>query len=274
MAYSAQRSGTGWIRIDDGDLQELLTKWSKNATAEIRAALQQPMAIAQATASHIHDRVIRGQFASPPQPYKQRATAGPRKHKSYYISPAYAVAAGLGERTKFRSSAEMHGAIGSTPGKSNVTGGMWRGLQVRNYGSEFAVIEFGGSSLGSKSVLTANSKAVKDDAGQITYKLVPDKNGKMVRKQVRELARDTEGNVTRRRKPRLERNNVKAFAVFKHLGVNILEPRSDEVQAMWAAVVAQAGLVISAAFGAQSATAQPGGNPALYGAIIRQFRRA
>lgn len=273
MAYSAQRLGEDWIAYGDSELQEIVQKWSKNATAEIRAALQRPIAIANATAHHIRDRAMRGQFANPAQPYSERASAGPKKHKSYYISPAYAAAAGLGEQTRFRSSAEMHRATGSTAGQANVTGGMWAGLQVRNFGSDAAVIEFAGSSLGTKSTLNANSFATKDADGNLLHKLVQDKQGRVVKRQVRTLARDEGGNVKYRRKPRLERNNLKAFAVFQHLGVGLLEPRQDEVDAIWAAFSREAGLVITGIAGAHYQGDSAAGNPALFGAIVREFRK-
>lgn len=268
MAYSAQKVGDAWIAYGDSGLQEIVQKWSKNATAEIREALQRPIAIANATANHIRDRAMRGEFANPPEPYSERPTAGPRRHKSYYISPAYAAAAGLGEQTRFRSSADMHRATGSTSGRANVTGGMWAGLQVRNFGSEGAVVEFAGSSLGTKSTLTANTKKVGGN-----YEVTLSDNGKLRAKQVRELSRDEGGNVKYRRKPRLERNNLKAFAVFKHLGVGLLEPRQDEIDAIWAAFSREAGLVITGIAGAQYQGDSAAGNPALFGAIVREFRK-
>jgi len=256
-----------WIRIDDTGLQDIVQKWSKNATAEIKAALQRPIAIANATAAHIRDRAMRGQFATTADAYKDRASAGPEKRKSYYVSPAYAAAAGLGKQTRWKSSAEMHRAAAARGG-GRITGGMWSGLQVRNYGADAAVVEFSGSTLGSRSTLTANTKKVGG-----SYEVTLSDNGKLKAKQVRELMRDEGGNVTYRRKPRLERNNLKAYAVFKHLGVGLLEPRQDELDAIWAAFSREAGLVITGIAGAQYKGDAAAGNSALFGAIVREFRK-
>jgi len=130
------------------------------------------------------------------------------------------------------------------------------------------VVEFSGSTLGTKSTLTANTKKVDG-----SYEVTLSDNGKLKAKQVRELMRDEGGNVTYRRKPRLERNNLKAYAVFKHLGVGLLEPRQDELDAIWAAFSREAGLVITGIAGAQYKGDAAAGNSALFGAIVREFRK-
>lgn len=70
-----------------------------------------------------------------------------KKRFHYHISKSYAEALGL-RKTWFRDSWTFHKGINATPGI--VTGGMLKGMRVRNYGIKGAVIEFAGKSLGSR----------------------------------------------------------------------------------------------------------------------------
>lgn len=247
----------------------ITVKWSTAALGDAAALakLAQPMAVARATANQLRQRVLSGRTATPPKPYAQRPTSGPRRHKSYYVAPAYAEALGLGDQTKFRSSADFHAATNAKAGTGSLTGGLWRSLQVRNWGKDAAVIEFGGSSLGAKSTRTAITKT---KAG--TFEVTVSKDGKVAAKQAREFVRTEDGKVKYRRKPRLERNAVKAAAVFKHSRIGLLQCTDAEAQAQVAAVMAKAGILVAACFGASSPTASPGGDRNLYAAILREMR--
>ena len=228
------------------------------------------MAIAQAFAVQLRNRAQAGQFATAPEGYKDRATSGPRQHKSYYISPAYALACGLDKQTRFRSSREMHSALPGGHQYGNVTGKMWEGLQVRNWGDDAVVVEFGGSSLGAKSILTATTKR---KAGE--YEVTLSANGKLRAKQVRELNRDEGGQVKYRRKPTLIRNNLKANSVFQYLRIGLLQPTDSEIAAATAAVAHHADIIVKGRFGASlDATGPaPSGNMRLYQAILAGFRK-
>ena len=72
-------------------------------------------------------------------------------HKGFMANPAYAQAAGAGDGSKKRlwpSSLAFHNAAGARAGTGNVTGGMWRGFQVRTYDKNAVVLDFAGSSIG------------------------------------------------------------------------------------------------------------------------------
>lgn len=247
----------------------ITVKMSKTAMKDpaTLARLAQPMAIAKATASHLRNRIHRGQTATPPDPYNGTPTAGRGKTRRYYLSPAYAERLGLGNQTRWESSRAMHQAKGLRPGKASATGQMQAGLQVRNFGSDSAVIDYGGSSLGASSTRTAITKAKHG-----TYEVTVANNGKVAARQARELSRDEGGQVKYRRKPKLVRNALKAAAVFTGSRVGLLQCTPDEIQAMQAAVATRAGILVAACFGARTPTSEPGGDRALYNAIMQEFK--
>lgn len=250
---------------------DVTVKWSKSATEVTRADLAQPMAVATAFAQHLRDRATAGKFATTPEAYKDKPTSGPRRHKAYYISPYYAEKCGLGKQTRFASSREMHAALPGGHQLGNVTGEMWKGLQVRNWGDDGVIVEFGGSSLGAKSTLTAITKR---KAGE--YEVTLSGNGKLRAKQVRELSRDEGGNVKYRRKPKLVRNNLKAYAVFQYLRIGLLQPTDAELAAAAAAVRNHADIIVRGRFGAALGGAEqgaPSGTMRLYQAMMAGFRK-
>ncbi len=225
--------------------------WSKSATPDVKAALAVSMAVARATAAHIRRRILGGKTATPPRPYfgprapiLDKRTGKPRR-RFYYISPAYAAELGIPGQTRWASSSEFHRHVGVRPGTGHVTGGMWKGLQVRNFGSQGALIEFARSSLGASSVRSANVRHVK---GQ--YQLQRNRRGKLVAKRVVELSRDEGGAVKYRRKPKKVRNSAKAGRIFKSTKVGLLQPTPAETQAQLAAVAEQAQAVVAVSFGA------------------------
>lgn len=241
-------------------------KWSKGADENLQAALAQPMALATAAAKHIQQRVLQGRFATTPEPFSSAPKAGPTKKPRYYVSPAYAAAAGLGEQTRWESSQAMHRAAGMTPG--NGTGEMIRNLQVRNYGSEGAVIEPAGSSLGSSSTRTALTTSKKG-----TFEITLSDNGKLRARQVREMSRDEGGKVKFRRKPKLVRNALKASTLFKNLNIGLLQNTDDELVAMANALAAVMALKTAKALGAKVTNLPHGGDPRLYAACFRELNR-
>lgn len=243
---------------------QIKVKWSKAASAKtpdgdaIRRRLQQPMAYQTALAKILVTRAMKGVFATPAKPYKSAATAGPKKKKAYYISPQYAVELALGLQTKFASSAEMH-QIAGIRAAGHASGAMWKGLQVRNFGSKGAVIEFGGSSLGSSSTRTAISRRVTG----------PVQKGQQAPRSIHQ----EDGSVKYRRKPKLVRNSEKAGRVFKNSRVGLLQPTQNEYNAIHAAFLFRAGQVVNEAFGLKAPGGQPTGDPALYREIMKEFNQ-
>ncbi len=230
--------------------------------------LRQPMTIAIATANTIRQRVaVRGQLVTPANAYRATPDAGPTKKPRYYLSPAYAEAAGLGTQTRWESSAVMHAAVGAKTGTGNTTGALWKpgALQVRNSGDS-AIIEFGGSSLGASSTRTALTKKVHG-----SYHVTLSDNGKLRAKQVSELKRDEGGDVQYRRKPKQVRNAVKAGTVFKNSRIGLLQPTEAESQAQFNAFRSQCGLAVAACFGG-NCKSESGGDRALFDAIMRNWK--
>jgi hypothetical protein len=186
---------------------------------------QLALPIARAVAAAIYERVaVRGRTATPPASYK-RAAGGTRRNRTrYYITDAYAAKLGLSE-TNWPDSASMHEAAGVRAGTHKVTGGMWDGLQVRNFGAsgKAAIIDFGGSSLGASSARSARTRAV---AGKYVVTINGAGAAKAVR--AREKVRNEAGEVQFRRKPKLVQNWMKAGTVFKHAAVGLLQPTDRE----------------------------------------------
>jgi hypothetical protein len=233
---------------------------------KILAQLAQPMALATATARHIHRRIAAGDTATPAEAYSTKPTSGPAKARRYYISPAYAERVGLGKQTRWKSSAEMHAAKGLQPGKASATGEMLRNITVRNWGGEGAVIEFTGSSLGASSTRTARTRKVGG-----TYEVTLSDNGKVRARQVRELTRDEGGAVQYRRKPKLVRNREKAAAVFRHSRVGLLQTTDDETLALWCAWANKAGSLVRRAMGIPEGVPIVGGNRQLFDAATQEL---
>lgn len=256
-------------------------KWSKGAQAAgstIQADLKQPMAIASAMADHLRRRCIGGEFATEPKPFSTKAKLtrkGKPRALGYYVSPAYAVEAHT--KTAYPDSAAFHAAAGAIAGAGNVTGKMWAGLQVRNFGDQSAIVEFGGSSLGAKSIRSANTRAVRDQSGALVHEWVKDRQGRLIKRQKRELVKDDEGKQKYRRKPALVRNNLKAYAVFRHSHIGLLQPTDGEIYTVLQAFRAEADIVVKGALGQHLDSTPPPPPPGvsnnLYYAMLNNFRK-
>jgi len=215
------------------------------AYAEALGKMSPTLAIAAALADQLAYRVFRlGEPAQPFPGYKHytletvevtdsrgRKYQAQRKVKSgsnqkargYKVSPAYARATlGSDDQVWFESSKDFHDKAQVIPGTYFATGGMAAGLQSRNFGMDAAIIEFAGSSLGSKSTRTAlTDKGDATEAGQ-ALRWRRDENRRF-RLEGRKLRRDEDGNVKYRQKPTLIRNWIKAGSVFQHHHVCILQ---------------------------------------------------
>lgn len=250
---------------------EVRVRYTRAAQADpsLMAKLQQPMILAEALARRVYDRVVnRGDLATAVKQYKaerrsakavktarkrfnraeqaflaarergdkngmQRATERMRKADDaaqqagdklvpFRISDEYAKILGITE-TRFDSSAHFHNTLGVKPGSFRVSGGMWSGLQVRNVGGSAAVIDFSGSTTGGQRQRTT-----------------------------------TAGGRARSRAPKV-RNQIKAGTVLRNSGVNVIQPKEQEIEAMVAGVTRWSqeliGRLLGATAGPMSTTA-------------------
>lgn len=240
-----------------------LSQTGKKATGEALRRLNVAMDVAEATALHIRGRAQRGHFATVAAPYAGEPKNKRGRRRKYVISEAYAQKLGVQE-TKWASSAALHRAAGGTPGYT--TGGMWEGLRVRNYGAEGAIIEFGGSSLGSRG--SRKLKTKKSNSIEIVQS-----GNKVKVRQRREYARDDEGKVQVGKAIATVQNRQKAGSVFARMKVGLLQPTQSESDAQVTAILGALGKATALAFGAQGTleikSAQ--GDPALVRAINQKI---
>ena len=172
--------------------------------------LAQPMALGEALAHRVSQRVSqRGDTATAAKAYagermrrgrtRKDGSIGKPRPFGFVVSKDYAQAIGL-QDTWFESSADFHRKANVRAGSFRVSGGMWSGLQVRNVGSSGVVVDFAGSSLGSS----------------------------------RQSSRTASGRA--RRRAVKVRNQLKAGTVFRTSGVNVIQPKDNETDALVAAV--------------------------------------
>ena len=159
------------------------------------------------------------------------------QERGYTISEEYARALGLSQTT-FPSSAAFHAATGVKPGSARVTGGMWRGIQVRNVGSNAAVVDFGGSSVGG----SRQSSTTKGGRKRTAVPLV--------------------------------RNQIKGGTVFRQSSVNVLQPKDTENEAMAAAVCRWSQQLLARTLGATAGEFTTTSDRALLAGIMRLHNEA
>lgn len=202
------------------------------------------LAIAKESARHVQWRARRGDFATVPKRYKNKEFWKNGAVKKFRVSKPYAQQAGVGGQTEWDSSAEFHRSVGKAQG--DVSGGMWAGLQVRNWGSTGSIVEFARSSMASA------PKRIKQPR---------------VRKALTEAEKQQRAEA-RTAKPTKVQNRVKADAVFRALKIGLLQHKPQETQAITAAVSAVTGKQLASAFGGTLRIGGDTGNTALYRAIV------
>jgi len=221
---------------------EIVPRFSKaireDPDPRVLARLERPIKVAQAVAKHISSRIKRGRFATPPQPYATRATAGPKKRPRYYISPAYAAAIGRPGETQWASSAEFHAAVGATPG--NTSSALIQTIGIRNNGRRGALIEFRGSSLGARSVKRARRKRSNEKYDAQT--------GAKLKAEFA-IRRDDKGRAVYSKKARKARNQDKAGIVFRHLRIALLQLSGRERDAVLQGFVAVSSGIVDNSLG-------------------------
>jgi len=149
--------------------------------------------------SHVKRRAMRGELATKARPYST-GRKGKNGRPGYVVAQAYSERSDAGEENYGDTSADWHRKAGSVPG--NTTGLMWRGAQAVASGRTGARLEFTGSSIGTSSA------------------------ARIRRRETRK------GVKTSARLGKKAKNRWKSAAVFNNLGVNVLQPREVENQAV------------------------------------------
>jgi len=127
--------------------KEIAAAIAENRTQQLDRVAN-ALVVATRMAKTIKRRAQRGEFATKPRPYRTGGRYDPRtgQMSPYYISEGYQEKLGAPFR-RFQSSAHFHRVVGRRVA-GNITGGLWAGLRVRNFGVEGAIIEFTGKSIG------------------------------------------------------------------------------------------------------------------------------
>jgi len=123
------------VRIGGKEIAQAISRGDRAALENVSKAI----VVCSRIAHYSRARVLKGRYASTPRSYAPR----PR----YVVSEGYADLLPITKRF-YKSSQAFHTAARGKPG--NVTGGMLEGLRVRNFGAKGAVVEFAGTSMGSR----------------------------------------------------------------------------------------------------------------------------
>ena len=187
------------VRVNGKSIRDAV---AQNRTQQLDR-LSNAIVVTTRLAKTIRQRAQRGDFATSRLPYSSRRKTDRSGRRSfYYISEGYQDKIGAPKR-RYATSLEMHRMSGKMIA-GNVSGGMWTGLRVRNFGTKGAVIEFSGRSLG--------MRIKKRSRGKPNQRV----------------------NVGNRRK---------AATVYKTLKVNVIQPKDAEIQALGTAAVEVLGMI-------------------------------
>ena len=234
----ARKRGMFAIEVD-GMLLRLTKKQTAQTKRDVRMArsLGDVLRLAQLTARHVRARMLRGHSATKP---RQRGA-----RSQWIVRKAYADLVGARSH-RHNSKRAFYAAAGASFATSSISGGMWRGLEVRGTGRDGAIISFRGSSIGG------------------TGKSGRTKSGKKRR-----------GATAARVK-----NTIKAATVWRNKRVNVLQPTTKEVAAMGAAAAVRAFDNVGATLGLDRRIARrneeqlrSGVDPAFYRLLLRRWRR-
>jgi hypothetical protein len=193
--------------------------------------LERPMLIARIVAEHVKRRVrTKGKTAY--------ATPRYRTKGGYKTSSAYDKLAGVRvDDDSHSSSAAWHRAARKRAGTYDITGGMWSGLRVRNYGRRGAVIDFGGSTLGRErgkdARLDQRIKAIRERAKARIAKA----KGKSAKDRARSRRDQQLAKARERARAKTKRvgNARKAGSVWLAHRVNVVQPTREEDRAILSA---------------------------------------
>lgn len=195
----AKLRSRGFIALEiDGAIGRLTKPGKKPRSRGLERRLVRMVTFATTYLAHIKRRAMRGDLATTPRAYSREGSDRKGSRPGYIVAQAYSERTDAGKQNFGATSADWHAKAGSVPG--NTTGLMWRGAQARNSGNRNALMDFGGSSIGTSSV------------------------ARIRRRETRK------GTKTTARIGRKVRNQWKAAAVFRNLGANVLQPTPAELQ--------------------------------------------
>lgn len=123
------------VRIGGKTVQRAVEANDLEAIGRLSAALTTAARLAKT----VRARAMRGRFATQPGAYSVR--------RPYIVSKEYGDKIGIKKRS-WPGSKAFHAQVARPV--ANISGGMWEGIRVRNFGVSGAVIEFAGRSLGSE----------------------------------------------------------------------------------------------------------------------------
>jgi hypothetical protein len=257
----------------DGVLARFTKKGGQRARKDLDfdRSMRSVLSMVGIVATHIRRRVSQdGDLASsnkgwdrhPPGSHSRQGIRRPRdlRRRKYVVESAYADLV-PGDASPANTSDAWHRQAGIGANTFKNTGGMWKGLQVRQRGTNGAQIDFRGSSVGGTGKAARGFKKVKDkDTGKTSFKEV-------------KRTESTRLNV---------RNQEKAGRIMYRQGVNVVQPTPGENLAMSAAVAASAQISLLQLFTDQSkphnsrlitATIEPGqtGDRRLFDLLMRRW---
>jgi len=237
-ALKAQKKGMFAIEVD-GMLLRLTKKQTAQTRQDInlRRHLGAVLRLGQLTAAHVRRRMLRGKSATTA---RRRGGRDP-----WIVRKAYAAKVGA-RRHRHDSMSAFYAAAGARKDTSSISGGMWKGLEIRGSGRDRAIISFRGTSIGGtgKSGRTAGGK--------------------------------------RRKGPTASRvkNTLKAATVWRNKRINVLQPTVPEVAAMGAAAAVRAFDEVAATLGLGRRIARrnveqlrSGVDPTFYRILLSRWRR-
>lgn len=215
---------------------KLIGKVGKEKNAETIARLEPSLKMAQVLAEYIRARVLReAMIPSSVEGGKVRHAFSTRRKVT--VNRRYMAKVGLSNNQKtWKSSKEFMDAAGSKAGDASTSGGLWKGLRVRNYGAKGATIEFYGKSIGRAVRWRKSWKEIhrlKREELAAAYARKKTKSGKLSKAARKQIARATSRDFARRYEDtRLTPNRIKGASYRVSTKLNPLMPTESEVLAL------------------------------------------
>ena len=224
--------GRGFLAVEiDGVVARFTGRGRKFPSANVRKR-HGPLLVAGALwLGTARRRLLAGKYATNPKPYEstQPETTGPKKKRKrgYWVGALYRQMAGVAQRTGyFKHSRAFHQAAHAKPGV--VTGALVKHFQVRQSGELGIIFDAQGSSVGSS---TGTISKLKKTGGRRKF-------GPQQYEEVSKVGKTV-------------RNQWKLNSVWRHLRVNMLQPRDEEVNAITHVLTEAMGMEIFNAFQVQ-----------------------
>lgn|GEM_PF-2515725 len=256
-AAEAARLGRGKSAVIAFESSGILARFTKKGTARARdevdfeRQMTSILRLGTVVAARIRDRVAKeGKIASSGKSYSPRPPTVDGKPHRYAVAEPYAALVS-GDGSPAATSSAWHQQAGVKRNTFDVTGGMWKGLQVRQRSHDAVAIDFRGTSVGGTGKPSRETKKVKDK-----------KTGLVTTKEVKRSEK-TRLNVA---------NKKKAGRIFSLMRVNVVQPSESENIAMAAAVAAQAHLILQDSLGEKPPGSRvAAGDPRLFDLLMRRW---